>query len=585
LFREMKVPLMQVDADRRIVLRGGRPSSPFVRRLAMFLLLAIVSLGSISPVGAQDATATLSDRLPDQFAFALLVRDLRGQVAFGKQSAWFEAFRSTPLGRVIFEAPELKQLEKVQKDLKLHFDLDWSTVRDEFLGDAVLFAYTPGGDPADEDERGLILLHTRAPDKLARFLDQLNEIQKNAGELKSLTAREHRGVKYHRRDLGKQSQYYFQAGGLFAFAVKEESLKAVLDKHADPKRSGVWTERFRQAEANKAFLTLCVNPRMLDREFRDKHKATDGFLAYWNALDAVFVCLHVGEAVELRVRIQARMNDLPVWAKRSFGANPPSSELWNRFPSNALLSVASRIDFSATFESLGELLPAKDRQQMRATLQQGVAALAMLDFAKDVLPNLGPDFGFAVLPGKQSDPLPQAFLALAMKSGEKNIDKAAFETLQLLGNLALLEHNKTSADPVRFLAMKQDKIDVRYFDGPKFFPPGIQPAFALKDGYLVLATSPSAIAQFRVHEKMLGSDESPLLRVSMFELSQFLKQRKEVVVAKLVEKQNLTDQEARQHLDRVLALLDMLDHLVLSQRNQPGQAVWSLRLLPRISSK
>ncbi len=554
-----------------------RLATAFVR----VALLVAFSLGFVLPVQAQDAVAALTDRLPDDFAFALLVRDLRGQVALTKQSAWFKAFRPTPLGRVIFEAPELKQFDKLQQDLKQHFDLDWSTVRDEFLGDAVLFAYTPGSHPADDDERGLVLLHTRAPGKLAKFINQLNELQKNAGELKSLTVRAHRGLKYQRRDLGKQSQFYFRDGGLFVFAIKEDSLKAVLDKHADAQRSGAWTERFRQADAGKAFLTLAVNPRLLDREFRDKHKASDGFLAYWNALDAIFVNLHVGDAVDVRLRVQARVKDLPAWAKRSFSETPPASGLWSRFPPNALVSVASSVDFAATFESLGELLPVKERQQMRALLQGSVSAITKLDFAKDVLPQLGPDFGLSILAGKEADALPQAILALAVKPGGKNIDKAAYDTLQLLAGLALLEHNKNNADPIRLLTLKQDKVEVKYFDGPKFFPAGLQPAFALKDGYLLLATSPDAIAQFRAHGITVPSDETPMLRLSTFELSQFLKQRKDDIIAKLVEKQNLSKQDARQNLDSVLALLDMLDHLVLSQRTQPGQAIWTLRVVPR----
>ena len=41
-----------------------------------------------------------------------------------------------------------------------------------------------------------------------------------------------------------------------------------------------------------------------------------------------------------------------------------------------------------------------------------------------------------------------------------------------------------------------DKVEIKYLANDKAYPPGLQPAFALKGGYLVLASSPEAIRRF-----------------------------------------------------------------------------------------
>ena len=42
-------------------------------------------------------------------------------------------------------------------------------------------------------------------------------------------------------------------------------------------------------------------------------------------------------------------------------------------------------------------------------------------------------------------------------------------------------------------SLRQDRTEVRYLAGEGAFPPGVQPAYALKDGYLVFASSPEAV--------------------------------------------------------------------------------------------
>ena len=75
--------------------------------------------------------------------------------------------------------------------------------------------------------------------------------------------------------------------------------------------------------------------------------------------------------------------------------------------------------------------------------------------------------------------------------------------------------------------------------------------------------------------------ETPLLRLSPPELAQLLRLRREQVVHDMRQKHQLSAQEAERNLDQLLSLLDRFEAVTCSQRSEPGQASWSLRVLPR----
>jgi hypothetical protein len=126
--------------------------------------------------------------------------------------------------------------------------------------------------------------------------------------------------------------------------------------------------------------------------------------------------------------------------------------------------------------------------------------------------------------------------------------------------------------------MLQDKVEVRYLQGDKVFPRGFQPACALKDGYLLFATAPDAILQFRPGASAPAADDVPLLRISTRGLASLLRQRREQIVDKLTRKQHLSATEAEQNVLNLAEFLDLFDHVTLSRRTEPGQAEWLLRV-------
>src|SRR5207247_529983 len=138
-------------------------------------------------------------------------------------------------------------------------------------------------------------------------------------------------------------------------------------------------------------------------------------------------------------------------------------------------------------------------------------------------------------------------------------------------------------DRLSFRVETQGKVEVKSFANEAGFPPGLQPAFALQDGYLVLASSPETIRRFANASlgKAVapGAGEVPLLLVSVKEFRRFLKHRREAVVVFVADRNQISKEEVSNRLDKLLGSLEFVDRLELLQRSGgPGQATLTLRL-------
>ena len=84
-------------------------------------------------------------------------------------------------------------------------------------------------------------------------------------------------------------------------------------------------------------------------------------------------------------------------------------------------------------------------------------------------------------------------------------DPSLVKGLHLFATLAVLDHNLKNKDVTALKKEMQDGVEVHYFVNDQRFPPGFRPAFAAKDGYLLLASSPEAVRRFEKQhiERML----------------------------------------------------------------------------------
>ena len=190
----------------------------YIRRRAFWISLCSLCLcGSISfAAHPRDEILRL---IPDDAGLCLLVQDLRGQIDRLKASPFAARLAASPMGRAFRDVPEAGQLAAFNEQLTKHLKITWPELRDDILGDAVAFAYTPGPPDKPDQEQGLILLHARRPERLVALFDRLNELQKKSGELQSVETRDDGGVRYSIRRKAEGNEYYAIAGSILAFQI------------------------------------------------------------------------------------------------------------------------------------------------------------------------------------------------------------------------------------------------------------------------------------------------------------------------------------------------------------------------------
>ena len=551
-----------------------------VRRFVIACLTFVLALQSAI---AQDSNELLR-RVPDSFPMCLIVRDLRGQTERWRNEPWVEKLVQNKLVQAVLASPEFRDVARIEGDLKKFLDLDWAGVRDNLCGDAVVFAFQPAGA---SKERGLFLLKARDGELLTRVIDKINRLQKDAGELKSLDALKHQGRDYFRRVHIRETHYYFQQDSVFAISTDEDALRAVMDRKADS--ASTPATHLKRAGAENSVISVWFNPRALDGELRKNAADKSGpeaallkhILAAWNDLDGAVLSLNGDKEIELRIALLAR----PGAEKRDwFAADRAVSPLWRNFPDDALLSIVGQVDFVKLAAWILELVPGKDRIAFEEALRKNIGAATGIDLFDQILPNLGPDVGLSIQPGEKAGDVPQAIFALAVKSLPKEtpVDQKLYTTIQFFSGLALFDHNRKNPDRILWQTAKQGPVEVKHLAQDKLFPAGFQPSLALKDGYLLLATSPSAIARFRPQATaMVSPGETPLVKVNLVEIAKVLRDRRDLLIEQMVKKGKDTPTTAAQSLDGIASGLEIFESLHLVHRGGDDHASLILRLTPR----
>jgi hypothetical protein len=153
--------------------------------------------------------------------------------------------------------------------------------------------------------------------------------------------------------------------------------------------------------------------------------------------------------------------------------------------------------------------------------------------------------------------------------------------LQSFAVVAVLGHNQQNPDqPIELTKIEQGKRIVHTLVGDKAFPPGVQPALSLVNGYLVVADSPETVRQFAEavgkDRKRSESETVPLLRASLKDWRAYLKDRQKPLAGTIAEREKIAEKDASQKLDHVLGVLQFVDRLEISQRSTSGRTTLTL---------
>ncbi|MFL5242338.1 MAG: hypothetical protein ACJ8FY_09545 [Gemmataceae bacterium] len=562
-----------------------------------FLALSAVCLIIPSALAATPREELLR-LVPDDVAFCVVLQDLRDHAARLQKSPFLEQFSKTPLAKFLESSKDLEKLFFLDTILKENLGVNSSKLLEDIFGDAAVFAYRPGPSGQPETEQGLFLVRSRDEKALSDLIERLNAVQKQSGDVKEISPRIHKGVTYQRRLEKKGENFYWQRGPLLAVSTQEAMLHQVidLDRSERSAKEPFLANQFRQLGADKQLLAFWLNPRAFQEEIKRKAVGNSAeatglrtYLSYWQALEGIALTVDLQDDLVITVAARARPDGLPASARRFFAEAGKPTELWRRIPSDALLGAAGRVDVLAFAEAVAEFLTPEMRQTAKQKLDRSVSAAWDKDLLKDILPCLGPDWAFYVAfpPDNDKNWFPHMVAAYRVTPGSKDppIDKTILEGLTSLARLGVLAYNAQADSEkegtLQLKTTKQDGVLVYYLTGSSRFPPGFQPAWGLRDEFLILASSPDAIGQFRSKDdKALSTKtgEIPILKLSITETCRFLKVRREPLVAFLAEKNQLAKEVVAQQLDALVAVLQIFDWVEVTQLPGEGQAVLTLRV-------
>jgi hypothetical protein len=549
-----------------------------------------------APVQAATPRDEVLRLVPEDVGFCLVVQDLRGQSAALRDSPFTDKFRTSAFGRRLLAAPEAQKLAEVDKVLRQNLKIGWEELRDVILGDIVVVAYRPGPSDKPEQEQGLLVLRSRDEKRLADLVERLNKVQLESGDLKKLQELRYAGRTYYHRTEKKGENYYYLHGPVLVFSTREAALRQAMDLEAQAPadREPPIAGKLRSLGADKALAALWINPRAFEPDLEAKAARALGgeatvlktLLAYWKAVDGIALSAVLQkEEVEVRLAVGTRADQVLPGGRRLFTSLPKPSALWGRFPDDALLATAGQLDAVGLTMFVSDFLSEDARKAIREAADSKIGAVLGRDIANDVLPALGPDWGFCILapPPQDKGWFPQMIWALRVQPSKTKppLDQALLTALNLLASFAVLGYNQEHAStPMKLEVADQDKVEIKYLVNDKLFPPGLQPAFAFKDGHLLLASSPEAIRRFGpIGTSLPAEDEIPLIRLSLKDCRQYLNDRLEPMAAYMAQNKQITKEEASRRLHNLIEGLELFDRVEISERLiRPGQLLLTLRL-------
>ena len=585
---------------------GFTANARFFARVCFLCVLcdSVVSL-SLWAATPRDELVRL---VPDSVGFCFVLQDLRGHAAALQNSPLIEQLSRSPLAVKIRNSDKLKTLDRIESKLKEKLGLDWQRLRDDVLGDALVLAYRPGVPGQPQQEQGVMLLRARNEKVLAELVERINKVQKEEGELKDLSERRHNDVVYYRRleydkrtEREKPPTYYYIHGPILALSEQESMLRQVIDcDRRSAGKSGEAARRLRELDAERALLAVWINPRAFDADVDAKATNTPGerstpvkhFALYWKALESIVLSLSPREQdIGLSLGVRARVAELPPAARRLFREAATASDVWRRLPESALFAAGSRLDGAALLDVVGGFLTPQGRQALHTTLNRPFAALlAEEDFTGSLLPSLGPDWGLCLSAPTdmgnshtehRDQSMPHLLLALRVDAGrtKKSPERTLLSALDFAARFVVFAHNNQHPDSP--MALKTGAVngqEVHYLTSEHSLPSGVQPAYGLLGGYLVLASSLESMnrfAQATPTPAPAAGAAVPLVRISFKDWHNYLTEHRQSIAQLFAEHNQISRDEAGRQLDGLLAVLQFVDRAELSQRSSPGQVIFT----------
>ena len=404
-------------------------------------------------------------------------------------------------------------------------------------------AYSPAHRQTDR-EQGLLLLEARDPDRLAQVLERLLALQKESGEVKTVDPLSRGHHKFLKVVDKHSTTYYLRSGSILAVTGQEAVLTDVMARIDNPAVISIFKGRFPGLDPSGRILSIWLNPRPY-RALLEKQAglvkgaqvaAFNTFLRYWNALDCVGLFVTHKDDCELTIAIEGRPGELPpgaanLWSKRAAAA----TDLAGRWPAGAFLTLTSCIDLPGTMLGVSEFMDAATRQQVQASIEQKASAMLGQDVVREAIPSIGPECGLSISApsGVESGWFPHVLAAVRVRAtpADPTPELLLVNTLNSLATLAVFAQNQGKPGSMSLRSRILDGTEIKYLACSSEFPPGLEPAFAWRGGYLLLGSSPAAIARFSSRSPERPSSNAAFLQMLFPPLVAYLRERQDVLAA------------------------------------------------------
>ena len=203
--------------------------------------------------------------VPDDYTFCLVqLQDLREHGKADGKSPFLKGLAESPLLKGFQDAAGREGPGGVEAILR-ELGIAPEQLRNNLLGDAVVFAYRKGPPKDESKEDEYFLIHARDEKLLARVVERINDLQTKSGELKAVEPVSAKQGDYFRRvKTGKQgaADFYALRGHQLIFSGSEPLLHAALAKLAmPPAGEPLVARRMKQLGVNEAPVSVLLNPR------------------------------------------------------------------------------------------------------------------------------------------------------------------------------------------------------------------------------------------------------------------------------------------------------------------------------------
>jgi hypothetical protein len=569
------------------------------------LIFATFAVALAAPPVSAGARDELLRVAPPDAALVLLAQNAREHVRNVSESPFGVWFPTTSLGKKLSDSAGLKQLRDNADNILKELETDSQTLLDDVFGDAVAFAYSPPPPGRPDDEHAIILIRPRKLETLKKIVERLNDIQKQSGEIKSITKRKHGGAEYFERKKGEGSfEFYCFRGEVFAFSTSEADVKAVIDrdKAAPPvsEKEPELVGRMRALGIADALGVILVNPRALDAEMKAKvagakaetKRFLEKFSEIWAGLDSAAIYITLDKSVEVGVSLRFQPEKLPADVRKFLASFREASTAESLIPKDALFGFAAHARASELIELIASLAPIEaDKKGVKEWIEQKLSPIVDgRDNLKLVLDSLGPNWAVWAEPPVTDSPVPVFVAAIEISGeGEKRAkaEKSLVQAIDTGFLLARIAYNSAHRD------RDQDQIELKEERDPKTgavikslvnekgFPPGFRPSFALQKGYLVLATSPDAIKRFAgpVPGAPRAKDVTTLAKLNGVQTRLYLETHGAKLAKFLAEVGVGEEKKLREHIDTLHAVMELIDSADVIAR--PGEK--TLQLAVRIN--